>query len=276
MSRTDLTAGPRRTAATTGGRAAGHARTAGEAGLTPRSVAEEPGPWRVRLLGGFEVSGPDGRVDIPPSGQRVVAYLALHRRPVRRTTVAAHVWPDVDDARARANLRSAMWRVGAPAPLLDATTASLSIARHLTVDLADLEEQVAAARSAGGVLVWPRHDLDLELLPGWEDEWVELERERVRQLELHLLDGLVAWSVEQGRVGDGVDAALRAIRLDPLRESSHAGLLRALLAGGNRAAAITHFSRFAALMRDELGLAPSRDLMELIGEILPARAPRRV
>ena len=87
---------------------------------------------------------------------------------------------------------------------------------------------------------------DLELLPGWEEEWVELERERVRQLELHLLDDVVSPSVQEGRHGDGVDAALRAIRLDPWRESSHAGLLRALLAGGNRAAAIAHFRRFAA------------------------------
>jgi DNA-binding SARP family transcriptional activator len=244
----------------------------------PEEPADEPDPtpWHVRLLGGFEISGPHGRVDIPPSGQRVVAYLALHRRHVRRNTVAAHVWPDVGEARARANLRSAVWRIGVMAPLLEATTATLGIAREVTVDLAALEEHVAAAHGAGGVPVWPRHELDLELLPGWEDEWVELERERVRQLELHVLDGLVAWSVEQGRAGDGIDAALRAIRLDPLRESSHAGLLRALLAGGNRAAAITHFRRFAGLMRDELGLSPSRDLMELIGEILPARTVRRV
>ncbi len=247
--------------------------------MVAQNIQRDPdpraGPWRIRMLGGFDISGPEGRVDVPPSGQRVVAYLALHGRAVRRTSVAAHVWPDVDEPRARANLRSAVWRLGAVAPLVDATTASLAIRRDVTVDLGDLEEQVAAARDAGGVLVWPRHGLDLELLPGWEDEWVELERERVRQLELHLLDGLIVWSVEQGRAGDGVDAALRAIRLDPLRESSHAGMLRALLASGNRAAAIAHFRRFAALMRDELGLSPSSDLMELIGEILPARAARR-
>lgn len=243
--------------------------------MTEHHLEPRPGPWRIRLLGGFDVDGPDGRVDVPPSGQRVVAYLALHGRSVPRTVVAAHIWPDVDEARARANLRSAVWRLGVVAPVVDATSASLAIGRQVTVDLVDLEALVATTRDAG-VVVWPRHDVDLELLPGWEDEWVELERERVRQLELHLLDGLVTWSVEQGRAGDGVDAALRAIRLDPLRESSHAGLLRALLAGGNRAAAIAHFRRFATLMREELGLSPSRDLLELIGEILPARTPRRV
>lgn len=242
--------------------------------MVERHVSPRPGPWGIRLLGGFDITGPLGRVDVPPSGQRVVAYLALHRRPVPRPVVAAHIWPDVDEARARANLRSAVWRLGAVAPVVDASSTTLSIGRQVTVDLADLEELVSDTRDAG-VVVWPRHGFDLELLPGWEDEWVELERERVRQLELHLLDGLVAWSVEQGRAGDGVDAALRAIRLDPLRESSHAGLLRALLASGNRAGAITHFRRFNTLIREELGLSPSRDLLELIGDILPARTARR-
>jgi DNA-binding SARP family transcriptional activator len=194
---------------------------------------------------------------------------------VRRSTVAAAIWPDVDETRARANLRSTVCRLGALAPLVDATVASLTIGPDVIVDVDDLQEQVRAARAGTPHPDAARPGFDLELLPGWEEEWVELERERVRQLELHLLDEVVSMSVEEGRHGDGVDAALRAIRLDPWRESSHAGLLRALLAGGNRAAAIAHFRRFAAQMREELGLSPSRDLLEVVGEILPARPARR-
>ena len=194
---------------------------------------------------------------------------------MRRSTVAAAIWPDVDETRARANLRSTVCRLGALAPVVDATAASLTIGPDVIVDVDDLQEQVRAARAGTEHPSAARPGFDLELLPGWEEEWVELERERVRQLELHLLDVVVSTSVEEGRHGDGVDAALRAIRLDPWRESSHAGLLRALLAGGNRAAAIAHFRRFAAQMREELGLSPSRDLLEVVGEILPARPGRR-
>ncbi|HEY7989079.1 MAG TPA: BTAD domain-containing putative transcriptional regulator [Lapillicoccus sp.] len=231
--------------------------------------------WSIRLLGGFGLSGPDGRVEVPPAGQRLVAYLAIQGYPVRRSTVAAAIWPDVDETRARANLRSTVCRLGALAPVVDATAASLTIGPDVIVDVDDLQEQVRAARAGTEHPSAARPGFDLELLPGWEEEWVELERERVRQLELHLLDVVVSTSVEEGRHGDGVDAALRAIRLDPWRESSHAGLLRALLAGGNRAAAIAHFRRFAAQMREELGLSPSRDLLEVVGEILPARPARR-
>lgn len=227
--------------------------------------------WSLRLLGGFGLSGPHGRVEVPPAGQRLVAYLAIQGHPVRRSTVAAAIWPDVDETRARSNLRSTLSRLGALAPVVHATAASLGIAPDVVIDVEDLQRQVTGEPlSTGG-----RHAFDLELLPGWEEEWVALERERFRQLELHLLDDVVTASVNDGRHGDGVDAALRAIRLDPWRESSHAGLLRALLAGGNRAAALAHFRRFAAQMREELGLPPSRDLLDVVGEILPARSARR-
>jgi SARP family transcriptional regulator, regulator of embCAB operon len=239
------------------------------------SVAQPPQLWTIHLLGAYEVTGPKGRVETPPSAQRLVAYLALQGHPVRRHTVAEAIWPDVDENRARANLRSTVCRLGAIAPIVDATATTLSIASGVRVDIEDLENEVAAIRDGEAATPGVGRGFDLELLPGWEEEWVQLERERIRQLELHLLDDIVADRIQEGRYGDGVDAALRAIRLDPLRESSHAGLLRSLLAGGNRAAAISHFRRFAAEMREELGLSPSRDLMQLIGEILPARAARR-
>jgi DNA-binding SARP family transcriptional activator len=241
----------------------------------PVATASANYHWSIRLLGGFDLCGPAGRVEIPPAGQRLIAYLAIQGHPVRRSTVAAAIWPDVDETRARANLRSTVCRLGALAPVVDATTASLTVAPDVIVDVDDLQRQIRAAGSGIERLVSPRPGFDLELLPGWEEEWVQLERERVRQLELHLLDDVVSTSVDEGRHGDGVDAALRAIRLDPWRESSHAGLLRALLAGGNRAAALGHFRRFAVEMREELGLSPSRDLLEVVGELLPARPARR-
>jgi DNA-binding SARP family transcriptional activator len=231
--------------------------------------------WSIRLLGGFGLSGPNGRVEVPPAGQRLVAYLAIQGHPVRRSTVAAAIWPDIDEPRARANLRSTLSRLGALAPIVEATAASLGIAADVIIDVDDLQRQVTAVGSGDSRPKGGRRGFDLELLPGWEEEWAALERERFRQLELHLLDDVVTTSVHEGRHGDGVDAALRAIRLDPWRESSHAGLLRALLASGNRAAALAHFRRFAAQMREELGLPPSRALLEVVGEILPARSARR-
>jgi DNA-binding SARP family transcriptional activator len=233
------------------------------------------GEWWIRLLGGFEIVGPEGRVEVPPSVQRVVAYLALHAQAVPRNVVAAHIWPDIEPARARSNLRTTVWRLGPATAVVRATQASLAIAATVRVDLAAVERQAADARGSERVLLDHLDGFDLALLPGWDDEWVQLERERVRQVELHLLDDIIASGARDGRHGDAVDAALRAIRLDPLREASQAALLRAYLAGGNRAAALEHFRRFTRLMRQELGLPPSPELMKIVGEMLPARTARR-
>lgn len=238
----------------------------------------EPGQrqWTVRLLGGFHIVGPNGRIEVAPSVQRVVAYLALHGQVMSRHVVAAAIWPDIEQSRARSNLRTTVWRLGPAAPVVVATPSSLTIAPGVLVDLAAVEGQAENARAGDRVALEHLRAFDLALLPGWDDEWVELERERVRQVELHLLDDIIANGARDGRHGEAVDAALRSVRLDPLREASQAALLRALLAGGNRAAALDHFRRFNRLMRQELGLSPSPELMAIVGEILPARAHRKV
>ena len=117
--------------------------------------------WSIRLLGGFGLCGPHGRVEVPPAGQRLVAYLAIQGHPVRRSTVAAAIWPDVDEARARANLRSTLSRVSALAPVVHATTASLGIPPDVVVDVEDLQLHVSGVRSGEPRSTGGRHGFDL-------------------------------------------------------------------------------------------------------------------
>src|SRR5262245_50292555 len=71
----------------------------------------EGGTWRLRLLQGFELSR-DGEPFSPPAGtQRLVALLALENAIVERAQVAQHLWPDASEERARANLRTVLWRL---------------------------------------------------------------------------------------------------------------------------------------------------------------------
>jgi DNA-binding SARP family transcriptional activator len=225
--------------------------------------------WTVRLLGGFSVEGPQGVVHVPLPGQRVAVYLIVHGHPVHREHVAATVWPDAQRFHARVNLRSTLSRLGSAAPIVTSSGSSLRIAEGVHIDVEALQATALDVREGrlNGPIPW----FDMELLPGWTEEWVEVERERVRQLELHLLDDVVATSLDAGRTGDAIDAALRAIRLDPLREPSHAALLRALLADGDRLGAISHYRRLAARLRHSYGLAPSTEITTLMDEVLNGR-----
>ncbi len=238
------------------------------------TVQNHAGLWSLRLLGGFELAGPEGALEVPPGVQRLLAYVALQGRSVTRARVADDLWPEAGASRASTSLRSALWRVNRLGPLLATGPQSIRLSPVVGVDVAEVGEM--ASRLRDGVVVDAPFlvSFNLELLPGWQDEWVTLERERLRQLELQVLDSLVAQRVERGRLGEAVDAAIRAIRLEPLRESSHRDLIRIYVAAGNRTAALTHYEGFAQLLHRELDIAPEPATTALVQPFLRPRPQR--
>jgi DNA-binding SARP family transcriptional activator len=226
-------------------------------------------PLSLRLLGGFAVEGPDGSVPLPTSAQRVVAYLALQDGPVRRPRLAGVLWPDTSDLQARANLRSALWRTRRLAPLIGADDSALALSSGIDVDtrwLRDRAEDAVMARirgTPGGVA------FDMELLPDWYEDWVIAERERLRQILLRTLGGLVPRLLARGRTAEAIDVGLHAVRLEPLCETSHQALISAYLAAGDRASALRQFDEHTTLLRDELGLPPADATVALVRHLLP-------
>src|SRR5687768_18046186 len=99
-------------------------------------IADAQPRLRLELLDGFELrAGPDA-VPVPFSGRRVLAFLALHRRPLQRGFVAGSLWIDAGDQRAGASLRSALWRLNRPGvQAVKATPTHLAIEPQVAVDL---------------------------------------------------------------------------------------------------------------------------------------------
>jgi DNA-binding SARP family transcriptional activator len=81
-----------------------------------------------------------------------------------------------------------------------------------------------------------------DLLPGWYDDWVIFERERIFQLRMHFLEAFIDALVRAGRHAAALDTAFRLIAADPLRERSFAALSRVYEAEGSlhRARACGH------------------------------------
>ncbi len=103
-----------------------------------------------------------------------------------------------------------------------------------------------------------------ELLPGWYDDWILLERERHRQLVLLALEALSEHCTDIGRFDAAVLAALAAVEREPLRESAHRALIRAHLADGNVAEAMRRFRLYEQLAQDDLGVDPSPKMTALL------------
>jgi DNA-binding SARP family transcriptional activator len=227
---------------------------------------------RLQLLGGFELVQDGREVPLPWTAQRVLAFLALQRRPVRRPYVAGLLWLESDEGRSSGSLRSAIWRLRRPAcDLVEAVSGHLRVACTVVVDV---HEVVAAASR----LEDPTADLngipelistlDGELLPDWYDDWVLMERERLRQIRLHALENMCRRLVAERRYGRAVDAGLAAVRAEPLRESAHRALIEAHLAEGNHGEAVRQYQAYRGVLMRELGdTAPSTAMKELIGTI---------
>jgi len=244
-----------------------------------------PTAARVSLLDGFtlqlgdSVHGPAEK--LPRGAQRLVAHLGLGRR-LARTAVAGQLWPDVPESHAHGSLRSALWRVQKIAPgLIQVSGGTLSLADGVRVDVRELTtwaQRMSDPRTCIDEISPADTPLCGELLPGWYDDWVLLERERLRQLRMHALEALADRLVTAGRYGDAVQAAHAAVRAEPLRESAHRTVVRVHLAEGNTVEALRAYESFRVMLADELGVVPTRRMTDLVcrlpGHRSPAPAPR--
>src|SRR4051812_1692647 len=89
--------------------------------------------------------------ELPESSLRLLVYLAFHRRPAARRVGAATLWPEVGEARAGGNLRSAVWRLrgaGADGAVVESSGTTLALGPDVRVDLETLSGW--AERIVGG------------------------------------------------------------------------------------------------------------------------------
>lgn len=226
----------------------------------------------LSLISGFELTDRERPVPLQARAQRLVAFLALRDRPVHRQHLAGSLWLDSPDERAMANLRSTLWRVRrAGCPLVRNIGQQLVLDPAVRVDVRELID-LAHRLFDGSELVdeeWlSRVVQGGELLPDWDDEWVVVERERIRQLRLHALELLCERLAAAGRFGQAVEACLAAVKGEPLRESAQRALIKLYLAEGNAGDAVMQYRTYRQLMHEELGLEPSSQMEDLIRDLM--------
>jgi DNA-binding SARP family transcriptional activator len=225
----------------------------------------EPGV-RVRLLDGFAVVVDGDRLDLSTAEARLMAFLTLHDGMRSRPFVAGNLWPDLDEPHARGNLRSALWRLRShDIELVDGVGDQLGVAAHVGSDTDRLRRVATALLNGHEPVVLPASDqLGFDLLPGWYDDWVLYERERLRQLCLHALERLAGRLLDRGEFGAALDAALTAVRSEPLRESAHRMAVRIHLAEGNVVEATRQYETYRALVHAELGVDPTAEFTRML------------
>ena len=237
------------------------------------SVTEERERCHLHLLGCWDLRVSGETIELGVREQRLLALLALRgRRP--RTYVAGTLWPNSTEDHALTSLRTAILRSRRAVPsILDVGRSNVALHPAVRVDVHDM---LRVAEHGDGPVPNPKDSLAVlsagDLLPGWYDDWVLFEKERLQHLRLRALETLGASQLASGHPDLALAAALEAIAVEPLRETAHALVIRAHLATGNPSAAIHAFRHYRGRLQQELGIAPSRELADLVRPLLPARA----
>jgi DNA-binding SARP family transcriptional activator len=223
----------------------------------------------ISLLGGFRLEC-HGRPVVPPtSARRVLALLALHANPLDRGFVAGTLWLDVPERHAAACLRSTLWRLRQAAPdVVETRAGRIALAPGVGVDVRRLIESWRRLQSDAALCDVDHDVFTQDLLPDWYDDWVQFERERLRQLRLMALEALAERLIDAGDLPGAVRSALAAVHSEPLRESSHRLLIRAHLTQGNQMEAVRQYRLYSRLIDSEMGLMPSPLMEELVSPLV--------
>lgn len=224
---------------------------------------------RLQLLDHFAFEAAGSSSNVPLVVQRLLAFLGL-RGLSHRSRIAGTLWPNVDEPLALASLRTAVWRLKKVNPdCVRCEGLSLGLHPSVTVDIHERETFVTTLLNdkvddpewlRGGL----PHLRQGDLLPGWYDDWVIVERERMRILRLHALENAARILTRHRELAAALDLALEAVRTEPLRETAQAVLISVYLAEGNVADAMHQYASFSRLLHRELDIAPSSHLARML------------
>ncbi|MCU1408666.1 MAG: hypothetical protein JWM23_746 [Microbacteriaceae bacterium] len=233
-------------------------------------------PWQLELLGAWQLRRGAEVLEVPHRQQRLITVVAIKGQR-SRSYLASSLWPDSSEGRAASSLRNTLWHMAHELPgLLEYHAGPIALADDVRVDVHDLDHQFAAVHfspdNAAETVEWLRR---AELLPGWYDDWVVEEQERLLELRLDSLESLARSLLAHDQLEMAARAALAARMLQPLRESAYQLLIQAYLESGNQAAALDAYQSLSVRLRSEWLVEPSIQTTNLVLGLLPNAAVHR-
>lgn len=224
---------------------------------------------RISLLGAPVITvGRKGIVTDTRKATALLAYLAVTGQPQRRATLAALLWPDTDEQKARGALRRTLsvLRSALGDRWLEAEGDTVDLDRaDLQADVQEFRRAIADGRLEAAAALY-RGDLlegfSLRDSPAFDD-WQAAQADALRSDYADLLARLADAAERTGDLPAALGYAKRRLATDTLHEPAHRELMRLYAAGGDRAAALRQYRECARLLDRELGVTPSDETRAL-------------
>jgi DNA-binding SARP family transcriptional activator len=215
--------------------------------------------------------------------QALLAYLATEsNQPHTRKFLAELFWPEKPIAVALQNLRQTLHRLCLALNGHDsqAATASsfLSITRYTLqfntgsdywLDVAEFLTCLERGRQERAVELYRDHFLTELYLPDSVafEQWATMIRERLHSQILHVLNQLTQHYLALAAYDRVQFYARRQLALEPWHEQAHRQLMLALVANGQRVAALAQYKICCHILMQELGIEPAAKTTALYARI---------
>ena len=226
----------------------------------------------------------------------LVAYLATMGGGHRRDSLAALLWPEGDERRARAALRRTLSSLNGALQgqglIIERESVALDATAGPTVDIVQFRSLIAQRLahghpanevckaclepSAGAVGLYRQDFLSgftLRDSPDFDD-WQQSQQERIRREFAGALQALMRCHSAAGQFEHAIECARRWVDLDPLSELSHQELMKAYGWTGQRASAQGQYRECVRVLEQELGVSPLDETTQLYRAIMEDAGPR--
>ncbi len=221
----------------------------------------------------------------------LLCYLAVTGQPHSRALLAGLFWGDATEANARAGLRKTLAelrRLVGPHLLITRHEVAFNRDANYFLDVEPFTQAVFAFKQDQTPSLSPARVVELtesvalyrgEFLAGFHihrapvfEEWVLLERERLRLGALRMLYALAIHYLTQAAYPQATTYTERVLSLEPCHEEAHRLLMSLLALSGQPTAALRQYQIYCQTLAEDLGLEPNEETTALYERIRDAQS----
>jgi predicted ATPase/DNA-binding SARP family transcriptional activator len=232
---------------------------------------------KIYLLGQFKLEHDGQPLELPSRpAQSLFAFLVLYPNIAhRREKLAGMLWPESEEDNARGYLRQALWRIRKTLE-----SASLNTEEYLDInkisvcflgnndhvlDVASLIHQEDVRTRE--FLIEAVSAYQGELLPGFYDDWVGIERDRLQAVFHKKMNSLIDALVQDGAWDQILEWAEHWIRHSHAPEPAFGAMMKAYANLGDPTMLRATYERCVVAVQRDLGIAPSKEIQQLFDRL---------
>lgn len=222
----------------------------------------------IHLLGKFELIDGSETLELPSrKAQSLLAYLLLNQGVHhRREKIAGLLWPDSEETKARNQLRYAHWQlrkvVGDQYFESDKISIAINPEADFWTDVSQIDidnpESLRPEELQQVLSVY-----NGELLPGFYEDWILLERDRFQALFDDRVQLLLERLAEDERWREVLEWSENWIALGGSPEPAFRAMIVAHCQLGNISGAANAYQRCTNILKEQLGVEPSEETRKI-------------